>query len=348
MCTSLRLTADDGSVVVGRTSEYALPVAWDLVVVPVGTTGRGSSPVGPGRTWRAQHASVGIAVAETSVGGVVLPAQPSVIDGVNDAGLWAGLLYLPHVTRYPDPDGVAAADLLGPSEVASYVLATCATVDEALAAFDDVVVWAAPTPVVGVPPLQLVLHDRTGAAGVVDWVDGECRARDNPLGVATNSPPLEWHLANLGNYVHLAPDGRPPLLVDGVALPPTGEGSGFLGMPGDMTPPSRFVRAAMCTAFARTGEDSGSTAAAVQHVMNSFDIPKGMVRVAAHSGPQSAIAHGLDEHTVWTVVAELADGPTYRVRTYDDPAWRHVRLPEAAAADVVRRPLGRHDPLVPA
>lgn len=82
------------------------------------------------------------------------------------------------------------------------MLATCATVREAAAAIEATVVWAAPMPVSGVPPLHLVLHDRTGDAVVIEWVDGKRQVYDNPIGVATNSSPFDWHLINLRNYVN--------------------------------------------------------------------------------------------------------------------------------------------------
>jgi choloylglycine hydrolase len=66
----------------------------------------------------------------------------------------------------------------------------------------------------------------------------------------TNSPNYDWHLLNLRNYSNLTPWGAPATRnIDGVSLAPFGSGSGMLGLPGDFTPPSRFIRA---TAFVNT------------------------------------------------------------------------------------------------
>jgi choloylglycine hydrolase len=57
-------------------------------------------------------------------------------------------------------------------------------------------------PVIGIPPLHLVLHDRNGEAAVVEWVGESRHVYDNPIAVATNSAPFDWHLTNLRNYVN--------------------------------------------------------------------------------------------------------------------------------------------------
>ena len=66
---------------------------------------------------------------------------------------------------------------------------------------------------------------------------------DNPLGVLTNSPGLEWHWTNLNNYINLQPGTLPEHNFGPLEPKSFGHGSGLLGLPGDFTPPSRFVRA---------------------------------------------------------------------------------------------------------
>ena len=113
---------------------------------------------------------------------------------------------VPGYAEYEPADGADAAQMLSPMDMASFVLATCATVGDAIAAMESVTVWSGPMPVIGVPPLHLVLHDATGRSAVIEYVGGERHVYENPLGVCTNSPPLDWHLANLRNYINLTPD----------------------------------------------------------------------------------------------------------------------------------------------
>jgi choloylglycine hydrolase len=326
MCTSLRITADDGTVLIGRTMEYSLDVNWELRAVPRGVEHASSAPDGAGLSWTGVHGYVGMGVGETTAFGMTIPRQASVPDGVNEAGLYAGLLYLPTFADYESAEGVPSERLIAPLDTASFVLSRCATVAEAVTALESVVVWAAPIPVIGVPPLHLVLHDRGGASAVVEWVGGTRHVYDNPIGVATNSPPFDWHLINLRNYIGQTPMDVAPVTVDGATLEPMGQGSGMLGLPGDFTPPSRFVRA---TAFAATARKPATAAAGVvtvMHLMSSFDITKGVIRDAAPEGVDAAEAQGLGDYTSFASAIELNDSPAYTARTYEDSGQRRVSL----------------------
>ena len=149
---------------------------------------------------------------------------------------------------------------------------------------------------------------------------------DNPVGVATNSPPLDWHLTNLRNYVNQTAIDVPPLTVDGVTVAPLGEGSGMLGLPGDFTPPSRFVRAAAFAAAAWKPETAAGGVNTVLHILSSFDIVKGVVRDATPAGISAQDLEGLGDYTCFSSVSELNASPAFTVRTYDDPIPRRVAL----------------------
>ena len=211
-------------------------------------------------------------------------------------------------------------------DMAAYVLTTCATVAEAVAAIESVVVWAAPIPVIGVPLFHLVLHDGSGAAAVVEWLGGTRQVYENPIGVATNSPPFDWHLINLRNYVNQTPTDVSPVTVEGTALTPIGQGSGMLGLPGDFTPPSRFVRALAFAATARRPATAATGAGTVMHLLSSFDITNGVIRDPAPEGVTAAQAEGLGDYAGFASVAELSDSPAYTERTYDHSGQRRVCL----------------------
>jgi choloylglycine hydrolase len=328
MCTTLRIRATDGTVLVGRTMEYALPVEWEWRAVPRGVRQASTAPDGEGVSWVGSHGYVGIGSGETTSFGQTLPAQPGIPDGVNDAGLYAGLLYLPTFAGYESPGGVPGEHLIAPLDVASYVLATSATVAEAICAVESVVVWPAPIPVIGVPPLHLILHDRSGAAAVVGWIGGSRFVHDNPIGVATNSPPFDWHMTNIRNYVNQTAMDVPPLTLAGQLVTPLGQGTGMLGLPGDFTPPSRFVRAVAFAASARTPADAADGVRTVMHLLSSFDIAKGVIRDAVPEGLTAEEAAGLGDYTSFSSVSELGGSPAYTVRTYDDATQRRLALHE--------------------
>ena len=123
-------------------------------------------------------------------------------------------------------------------------------------------------------PVHAVVHDASGKSIVIEYVDGKLNVYDNPLGVITNSPGFDWHMTNLRNYVNFSFNNHPPIQLGSVKLEPFGQGSGMLGMPGDFTPPSRFVRAVAFSQSVlqpKTGDDAVLTAF---HILNNFDIPK--------------------------------------------------------------------------
>lgn len=328
MCTTFRITAADGTVLVGRTMEYSLPVQWEWRAVPRGVRQVSTSPGGEGLTWVGSHGYVGIGGGETTSFGQTIPAQSGIPDGVNEAGLYAGMLYLPTFAEYEDPADASEDQLLAPLDVASYLLATCSTVADAIASIEAVVVWPAALPVIGVPPLHLVLHDRSGASAVVEWVGGTRQVYANPIGVATNSPPFDWHLTNLRNYVNQTAMDVPALSLGDASIAPLGQGTGMLGLPGDFTPPSRFVRAVAFSASARTPDTAKDGVSTAMHILSSFDITKGVIRDAAPEGLTAEEAAGLGDYTAFSSVTELNGSPAYTVRTYDDALQRRLVLSE--------------------
>ncbi len=164
-----------------------------------------------------------------------------------------------------------------------------------------------------VPPVHYTLHDATGASIVVEPIDGKLKVYDNPVGVMTNAPSFDWHLTNLRNYVKLTPDNVPPLKIGDMSFAPFGGGSGMLGVPGDTTPPSRFIRA---TAFALSAKPVPSGPESVrlaEHIVNNFDIPKGWLR-----DPKTPL-----EYTQWSTIADMKN-EVYYIKTYDNPVLRGI------------------------
>lgn len=106
-----------------------------------------------------------------------------------------------------------------------------------------------------------------------------------------------------------------------MTLSATGSGSGMLGLPGDFTPPSRFVRAAMFSQAATPNADAEDAVFSAFHILNQFNIPKGSVINASVGGAQPEI-------TEWTAVSDLQNLRWY-FRTFQDQSIRVVDLKEA-------------------
>jgi choloylglycine hydrolase len=312
-CTGIRLTAADGTVVHARTLEFAVDLQSDVLVSPRGYSRVGLTPDGQdGLTWKAKYASVG-------ANGVGLPI---LIDGVNEAGLAAGLFYFPTTAGYMAYAPTEANRTIAPWQLGSWLLDNFGSVDEVKANIGSILVAETVLKQWGFsPPVHAIVHDSSGKSIVIEYVGGKLNVYDNPLGVITNSPAFDWQMTNLRNYVNFSLDNHPPIQLGSVKLEPFGQGSGMLGMPGDFTPPSRFVRAVAFSQSVlepKTGDDAVTTAF---HVLNNFDIPRG----AAREAHKDEYGNVLADYTIWTAASDLK-AKRYYFRTYDDSRIRMVDL----------------------
>lgn len=310
-CTSFLLRTSDGGSVYGRTMEFGFQLDSKAVVIPRAHALAATGPDGkPGRAWTSTYAAVGLNAF----------GEPVLTDGMNEKGLAGGILYFPDYVGYTEAFTADPAKAMAPWDFLTYALTSFATVAEVKAAMDGVQIVGVAQPGLGfVPPFHYTLHDATGASIVVEPVDGILKVYDNPLGVMTNAPTFDWHMTNLKNYVKLSPFDAPPLELRGATVSSLGQGSGLLGMPGDATPPSRFIRAlgyVMSVGEVPSGDASVRLA---EHVLNNFDIPVGWIRgtPGQNDGPL--------EFTQWSTVADLSNH-RYYVKTYEDQVLRGIDL----------------------
>ena len=249
---------------------------------------------------------------------------PVLFDGVNEKGLASGLFYFPTTAKYmPYAAAEARARRAGALGIqVSWMLENFASVDEVRANIGKVVVPAVVYDGWGfAPEVHFIVQDATGKSITIEYLDGKLNVFDNPLGVLTNSPAFDWHMANLRNYVNFSMTNVAPVKVGPVTLQPFGQGSGMLGMPGDFTPPSRFVRAVAFSQSVfkpKTGEDAIVEAF---HVLNQFDIPKG----AAREHEKDEHGNVLADYTIWTSAIDLKARRFY-FRTYESGQIRMVDL----------------------
>jgi len=312
-CTGIRLIAGDGTVIHARTMEFAIDIHSDVMMVPRGYERTGTTPDGKeGLKWKAKYASVG-------ANGVGLPV---LFDGLNEKGLAAGTFYFPTSAGYMPYTAADAGKTIAQWEVGSWILENFASVEEVKANIGNIVV---PAVVFGgwgfAPEAHYTVHDSTGKSIVIEYVGGKLNIHDNPLGVITNSPAFDWHMTNLRNYVNFSMTNVPLVQLGSIKLLPFGQGSGMLGLPGDFTPPSRFVRAVAFSQSVfkpKTGEDAVLEAF---HILNQFDIPKG----AAREHEKDEHGNILADYTIWTAASDLK-AKQYYFRTYENSQIRMVDL----------------------
>lgn len=328
-CTGITLRAADGAVVQGRTMEWgSFDMKSRLVIIPRGHAFTTRMPDGKaGLSWTGKYGVVGLDAVD----------QDIIVDGMNEQGMSVGLYYLPGFAEYQPYEPAKAAQSMGPTDIGQYLLSSCATVEEVRAAISKVRVVAVVEPALGFPaPVHFLATDSSGKGIVIEYLHGELKIFDAPLGVITNAPSYDWHETNLRNYINLSAFPAPGKKIDGMDLKPLGGGSGMLGLPGDFTPPSRFVRAVAFTQTARPTKTGDETRYELFRILDNFNVPLG-----AAEGSGTEQTQGLRSDTAWTTAYDLKNKIVY----YHTQNNRRVRRIELNKIDFAKPGGLIHQPL---
>ncbi len=305
MCTGLQLKADDGSIVFARTMEFGIDINSEVIVIPRNHALKAHCD--NGHEWQSKYAVVG-ANAE---------GLPLIADGVNEKGLAGGLFYFAKYAGYQAVDKGESA--LTSVDLATWMLTQYASVAEVKEAVQKIKVSDAIFKKWGFTlPVHYIFNDPTGACLVIEYIDGKINLHDNKLGVFANTPDFNWHLTNCSNYINLRPKDYDPIELSGNEVHGTGHGSGFLGMPGDFTPASRFIRVAAFKHTSAPTKDAHDTMLQAFHILNNFDIPFGAVRAETDGVIYTS-------STLWTSAQDCTH-QRYYFHTYDNRRIRFVDL----------------------
>lgn len=308
-CTGITLKAADGTCIPARTIEWGgSDLNSKYVIVPRGYTQQSYVPGGQknGLQFTAKYGYVGLAVEQ----------EEFVAEGLNEKGLSAGLFYFPRYGQYEAYSEASRQTSIADLQLVSWILGNFSTVDEVIEGMKDV-------HVVAIDPRASTVHWRitepSGRQIVIEITKGKVNVFENKLGVLTNSPGFEWQLTNLNNYVNLYSGTAQAKTLDGTALTSFGAGSGFLGIPGDVTPPSRFVRAAFYQATAPKKQTAEETVMQCFQILNNFDIPVG-IEFADGETPAD-----IPSATQWTSATDMKNLAIY-YRTMHNSAIRKFDL----------------------
>ena len=246
------------------------------------------------------------------------------VEGVNEAGLSAGLFFFPEYGEYAPYVKANADKTINDMQFVSWVLSQFASIDQVKAALKEVDLVTLSNKI-GAVHWRIAQPD--GRMVVLEVVAGVPHFYENALGVLTNSPGFQWHMTNLDNYVNLVPGAVNGYeLVPGVELNAIGGGSGMLGLPGDFTPPSRFVRAAFFKATAPTWKTGFETVIQAFHILNNFDIPIGIQH------KKGEVPAGLPSATQFTAATDQN-----AMRFYYRTAWNsNIRCLDLMTIDFTR------------
>lgn len=337
-CTGIRLKAQNGGVVYGRSMEWG---TFDLhsrvAIIPRGYAFQGLTPDGyNGKKWIAKYGVVGLDMV----------GKDLLADGMNEKGLAAGLFYHPGYAKYPAYKKALADNTITAVDVMSYILTQYATVKEVREGIQKVRVVPVVEALIGIPvQAHWMVTDVTGASIVIEYLDGKLKIFDDPLGVITNAPSFDWHMTNLRNYVNLSAVALPTKKIESINFAPIGAGSGMIGLPGDFTPPSRFIRAVAWSQTARPVPDAREAIYELFRILDNFNLPLG---AAEGSDNANTDTKGMRSSTIWTTAWDLSDKILYfhtqhnrRIRKVDlnridftGDKIRHIALDEKKEEDV--------------
>ena len=215
-----------------------------------------------------------------------------------------GIKFKARYGSYEAYESVDNALTLADLQVVQWMLTQCATIDEVMEAVKRVrIVALEKTSVV-----HWRIGEPSGRQVVMEIVDGKVGFYENEVGVITNAPGYTWQVTNLENYVNLRPGSAQSYKLGGVTLEPNGGSTAMHGLPGDFTPPSRFVRAAFFRNTAPTRATGLDTVLEAFHLLNNFDVPIAIENPAEHNLPSA---------TQWTSAIDLSSRTIYYKTAYN-------------------------------
>ena len=259
MCTAATYQTKD--FYFGRTLDYEFSYGEEIVVMPR------NFPISFRHMGEMNHHYALIGMAH-------LAGQfPLFYDAINEKGLgMAGLNFVGNSKYQPFTEG---RDNVASFEFIPWILGQCSSVKEARLLLDKMnLVDTAFSK--ELPPAQLhwIIADKEGAITVESVKDG-LKIYDNPAGVMTNNPPFNEQMFNLNNFMHLSPKSPQNRFSDKLPLNTYSRGMGALGLPGDLSSQSRFVRVAFVKMNSVSGDSESESVSQFFHILGSVDQQKG-------------------------------------------------------------------------
>lgn len=215
------------------------------------------------------YAMVGIAITENG--------YPLYYDAVNEMGLGMAGLNFPGNAVYHDPQPQKFN--VTPFEFIPWILGQCKNLADAKQLLQKVNLVNIPfNEKYPLSPLHWIIADKENAI-VVESVASGLNVYENPVGILTNNPPFDYHMHHLANYLNLTSEEPDNRFSDKVDLRPYSRGMGAMGLPGDLSSSSRFIKAAFTKLNSISEETESASISQFFHILNSVAQQKGCVQV---------------------------------------------------------------------
>ena len=265
MCTSIVLKSKDDHVLLARTMDFSFELEPEMRVFP---------------RFYPLHFDVAEEMNEhfAFMGLSKDIGNTYIADGLNEFGLSCAALYFEGYAKYSENYETGRLNVAA-HELVMWMLASCKDIDEVIIAFDKIEIVNHKMDFLGVvPPLHWVFLDKSGRSVIIELTETGLNVHENNLGILTNSPDYTWHMTNVRSYIGLDPQQVESREIYGETFKPFGQGSGTFGLPGDFTPPSRFIKTLYNKLSASKATNSKELVLNASHILNGVDIPKGSVK----------------------------------------------------------------------
>ncbi len=299
MCTAATYLTKD--FYFGRTMDYEFSYGEDVVVVPR----KYPFLFRQGTSLTEHYALIGMAHVADGI--------PLFYDGVNEKGLcMAGLNFVGNAYYH---ESLPGKDNIPQFEFIPWILAQCACVRDARALLERINLTPEPFQAsLPVAQLHWLIADREEAI-VVEAIKEGVMVYDNPAGVLTNNPPFPEQMLFLSNFMSLSPKPPQNQFSGKLDLKPCSRGMGAMGLPGDLSSQSRFVRAAFVRLNSVSGTSEPESVSQFFHILGSVDQQRGCCQ----------LEDGSCEVTIYTSCCNATKG-IYYYTSYENSRPSAVNL----------------------
>ena len=263
MCTAATYKTKD--FYFGRTLDYEISYGDQVVITPRNYV----FDLRQGGQIKNHYAMIGMAC--------VMQDYPLYYDAVNEKGLGiAGLNFVGNAHYNKPADG---KDNITQFELIPWILGKCATVKEARELLEKINLIDTPF-MENLPVAQLhwIIADKDECITVESMKDG-LKIYDNPVGVLTNNPPFNYQMFHLNNYMHLAVENQENTFSGKLDLKQYSRGMGAMGLPGDLSSQSRFVRVSFVKMNSLSGDSEEESVSQFFHILGSVDQQRGCCKL---------------------------------------------------------------------
>ena len=291
MCTAATYKTKD--FYFGRTLDYEFSYGEEIVVMPR------NFPISFRHMGEMKHHYALIGMAHLAGN------FPLFYDAINEKGLrMAGLNFMSNADYKPFAPG---KDNVAPFEFIAWILSQCTRVQEARLLLDKINLVNTPfSDQLPLAQLHWIIADQEEAITVESVKEG-LKVYDNPAGVMTNNPPFDQQMHNLSNFMNLSPKSPSNHFSGKLNLATYSRGMGALGLPGDLSSQSRFVRVAFVKLNSISGDSESESISQFFHILGSVDQQRGCCDVGEEKY----------EYTIYTSCCNASKG-IYYYTTYEN------------------------------